>query len=122
MSMRSVNIVVILFLLNASAGLLVASGFAGDIGIDIDPGADDEIDAAESPAQNVSTGSSISQTLFGSLAAGAKTARSIFTVIFIAPIMFQNLGVPTWVTTFVFAPMYILVGVDILQILTGRFG
>lgn len=121
MSMRSVNLVIILFLLNASAGLMVASGYAEDIGISLTPGADEELNTAEDTAQNVSAGSSIGQTLFGLLAAAAKTANTIFTVIFIAPIMFQNLGVPTWITTFVFAPMYIIVGIDILQILTGRF-
>lgn len=122
MSMRSVNLVIILFLLNASAGLMVASGYAADIGIDLDPGADDELDKANETAQNIQTGSSIGETLFGALAAAAKTVTTIFTVIFIAPLMFNNLGVPTWLTAFVFAPMYIIVGIDVLQVLTGRFG
>lgn len=121
MSMRSVNLVIVLFLLNASAGLLVASGWSEDVGIDLNPGADDEIQTANETAQSVDAGSSIGQTLFGMLASAAKTVRTIFTVIFIAPIMFQNLGVPTWVTAFVFAPMYIIVGIDVLQVLTGRF-
>lgn len=121
MTRTSMNLVVILFLLNASAGLLVASGFAADIGIDLDPGADDELDTANETAQSIQTGSSIGETLFGALAAAGKTATTIFSVIFIAPLMFENLGVPTWITAFVFAPMYIIVGYDILNILTGRF-
>jgi len=121
MALRSVNIAVILFLLNASAGLMVASGFAEDVGVDLDPGADDELEAVNSSSQNVSTGSSIGQTLFGTIAEAAKTAQTIFSIIFIAPIMFQNLGVPSFITAFVFAPMYIYVSVDILNVLTGRF-
>jgi len=121
MALRSVNIAVILFLLNASAGLMVASGFAEDVGVELDPGAGDELDAVNESSQNVSTGSSIGQTLFGTIAEVAKTAQSIFSIIFIAPIMFQNLGVPSFITAFVFAPMYIYVSVDILNVLTGRF-
>jgi hypothetical protein len=117
---RSTNIVIFLLLLNASAGLLTASGVAADWGIQPDPGGDQQASAVNSEAQGLSPGKGGTETLFGLFITAANTFKGIFGFIFAGPLMLINLGLPSWLVTFVFAPQYVLVAVDLLYLFTGR--
>lgn len=124
MSLREAAITVVLFLvlLNASAVAMNESGLSDNLGVNPNPGGDDEISSANESARNISATGGIGQTLFGALAAVADTFNSIGELIFAGPRMFINLGVPEYIVTFVFAPAYIIVGIAVADILTGRFG
>lgn len=116
----STRVVVFLIFLNAAAGALVASGVAGDMGIAPNPGGDQALEQANDSVSQVEPGGGPVDTLFGLYASVADTLSAVFGVVFAGPAMIAALGVPGWITGFVFAPMYLLVGIDIIYILTQR--
>lgn len=116
----STRLVVFLFFLNAAAGLLVASGWAGDAGIQPQPGGDTAIEQANSSAAAVQASGGLGQTLYGLFISVSGTFRSIIGAVTAGPVMLANLGVPGWLVGFVFAPMYLFIGIDMMFMLTGR--
>jgi hypothetical protein len=116
----STRVVVFLLFLNAAAGAFVASGAAGDWGISPTPGGDEVIEQANESATSIQGDGGFAQTLFGAFAGAANAFESIFAVVFAGPLMLSNLGVPGWLVGFVFAPAYLLVGIDLVYILTQR--
>jgi len=116
----STRIVIFLVFLNAAAAALVASGAAADMGIAPNPGGDQALAEANQSVAQVSPGGGPVDTLFGLYSSVADTLSNVFGAVFAGPAMIAALGVPTWITAFVFAPMYLLVGIDIIYILTQR--
>lgn len=116
----STRIVIFLLFLNAAAGAFVASGTAADWGISPTPGGDEALQTANETATSIQGSGGFGETLFGAFAGAANTFSAIFSVVFAGPLMIANLGVPAWLTGFVFAPAYILVGIDLVYILTQR--
>jgi hypothetical protein len=118
--MRSTNIVIFLVLLNASAVFIGASGLGGDLGYTPTIGGDDQISDAEDAARDVSASRSALDNFIAGIIAAAETMGTIFGIVIAGPQMFINLGVPGPLVAFVAAPLYILVGIDVLQIISGR--
>ena len=120
MARPSTNIVIFLFLLNASATLLTASGVAGDLGIQPDPGADERIQATEQKMKELEASGGFGATLFLMYISITRVIEGVFGLLFAGPTMLANLGVPSWLLAFVFAPQYLIVGMDVVYLLTGR--
>ena len=114
------NIAIALFFLNAAAAVLVASGVAADWGIQPQAGGDEAIDSANETANNLNPGQGSDQNLGGLFLDAGRTLKDVFGVVFAAPGMLHNLGVPMWLTTFIFAPMYLVVAMDMYYAFTGR--
>lgn len=117
--MRSTNLVVFLVLLNASAVLVGAVGI-GDVGTAPQIGGDSEIQAAQDVGTDISTDRSALDTFVSGIIAAAGSVQTIFTVAIAGPTLLANLGVPGPVVLFLSAPLYIVVALDILQVLSGR--
>lgn len=117
----STKLTVFLVLLNASAGLVTAMGVAGDMGVSPDVGGDQEVQAANETAGQVESGGGFGDTLFGVFASIFNLFGTVFNLVFAGPTMLSNLGIPTPLVTFLFAPMYIIVAADLAYILSGRF-
>jgi len=117
--MRSTNLVIVLVLLNASAVMAGAIGLT-DIGYTPDIGGGDEIDEAQSTAETISTERSALDEFVAGIIAAADSVRQIFGIAIAGPTMLANLGVPGPIVAFLAAPLYILVGLDILQVISGR--
>jgi hypothetical protein len=118
--MRSTNIVIFLVLLNASAVFIGATGIGNDLGYTPTVGGDEQIGEATDAASNVEASRSALDNFIAGIIAAADTMSTIFGVVIAGPQMFINLGVPTALVAFISAPLYILVGIDILQIISGR--
>lgn len=116
----STRLVIFLLFLNAGAGAFVASGTAADWGVSPTVGGDDALQQANQSATSIQGDGGFAQTLFGAFAGAANAFEGIFSVVFAGPLMIANLGVPSWLVTFVFAPAYLLVGIDLVYILTQR--
>jgi len=54
------------------------------------------------------------------MVAAASSVSIIFEVALAGPTLFLNLGVPAPLVAFVAAPLYVIVGLDVLQVLSGR--
>lgn len=116
---KSTRVAVFLILINFSAAAVDGSGVADDWGVDPNPGMDEAIEDLENAMGNIDP-SNLGTTLFGLYTSVTSSIKIIFNFLFYGPIMFQNLGVPTWATSVIFAPQYIFVGTDIAYVLTGR--
>jgi hypothetical protein len=116
----STQAVVFLVFLNAAAGVLTASGAAADMGVAPTPGGGEQVEQANNSAAQVSPGSGVGETLFALYVTATQTVVDIFGLIFAGPTMLSNLGLPTWLVGFVFAPAYIIAGADIIFVLIGR--
>jgi len=117
--MRSTNIVVFLVLLNSAAALVGAVGIAG-VGATPQIGGVEEIDTAQQQATDISTERSALDTFISGIIAAASSVQTIFAVAIAGPSLLANLGVPGPVVLFLSAPLYIIVALDILQVLSGR--
>lgn len=117
----SMKVTVFLVLLNASAGVVTGMGVAGDMGVDPNVGGGAEVEQANQTAGEVQSGDGFGDTLFSVFASVGGLFGTIFGLVFAGPAMLQNLGIPTPIVTFLFAPMYLIVAADIAYILSGRF-
>jgi hypothetical protein len=120
MGRASTQIVIFLICLNAAAGLLAASGVAADLGIQPNVGSDDRIAATEEAAGSVNPSEGGSGTLFSAFTGGAEVIASAVTLVFYGPVMLSKIGIPLWMSTFLFAPAIFVTGLDVLFALTGR--
>lgn len=119
--MRSTNILIFLVALNASAVVIGAVGVGADLGYQPTIGGDGEIQNANESAANVEAQSdSAFDTFVGAVISAASTITTILGVVTAGPQMLINLGVPAFIVLPLATPLYILVGIDILQIISGR--
>lgn len=119
--MRSTNILIFLVALNASAIVIGAVGLGADLGYQPTIGGDGEIQNANESAANVEAQSdSAFDTFVGAVISAASTITTILGVVTAGPQMLVNLGVPAFIVLPLATPLYILVGIDILQIISGR--
>jgi hypothetical protein len=119
MARITINIAVALILLNAGAGFLIASGVAEDWGVQPDPGGDERITDIEQESQDLETAGG-TETLIGLYNAVAGSFSTLISIVFAAPTMLTNIGVPGFITAFLFAPLYLLVAADTIYVLSGR--
>jgi len=117
-----ISTVVLIFLvfLNGASGVFVQSGAAQDMGIQPNAGGDEAVKSANSTSQDLQTSGGFGQTLFALFISVGKWFGQLIGAIFAAPRMFANLGLPSYLTAFVFGPLYIISAIDIAYILTGR--
>jgi hypothetical protein len=120
---KSTNIVMFLVLMNATALFLTASGVGADLGIAPQTGGGQGVESVNSALNpdNVNPGGGAGGTLFGLFTSAATIFKDVAVMATVGgPLMLANLGVPAFVVTFVFAPMYLIVGADALYLYTGR--
>jgi hypothetical protein len=117
--MRSTNIVVFLVLVNSAAVLVGSVGIA-DVGAAPEIGQDNTIQSAQDEAFRITTERSALDAFISGIIAAAGSVQTVFEVAVAGPLMLANLGVPGPVVTFLTAPLYIIVALDILQVLSGR--
>lgn len=109
-----------LVLLNASAGLITASGLGAALNVNPEIGGDGKIDGAEASAEEIKPSQGNLDTLYSLFVSTTGTMEDIFTIITYGPQMLMNLGVPTWIVGFVGAPATFIVAMDVVHFLTGR--
>jgi len=118
--MRSTNVLVFLVLLNSAAIFAAQLPVTGDLGYQPTVGGGEEIEQAQSAGQQIQSDRSSLDQFVGGIIAAAQTLTTMFAVVVAGPLMLTNLGVPAALVTFVAAPLYIFVGLDLLQVLSGR--
>jgi hypothetical protein len=115
------QIVVVLVLLNASAAFAGSTAVGQDLGVQPTTGAEAEIQAANESIESNTFQQSSEDELIGSITGSVSgPIRQVFNLVFAAPRMFINLGAPTGLVAVFAAPLYIVVGLNIFSILTGR--
>lgn len=133
MARVSTTILVVLVLMNGTAGIMDASGLSDDLGVELSTGVSDALDNAMHQAScsfddgtttsddcGFAPGTGVGSTLFGLFVSALYFAQAVFQAVFAAPSMFMNLGFPSWFVTPIFAPMYIVAALELLYTATGR--
>lgn len=116
----SLKIVVVLTFMNSAAELMRASGISDAMGIDPDPGAASRLKEALDAAGQINPSSGFGETLFLMYVSVTQTFYAIFEFVFAAPSMFINVGIPTMLVGFLFAPLMFIVAIDTAYLLIGR--
>jgi len=120
MGRASTQIVIFLVLMTAASNAIMASGVGAALGVAPTTGAQSEIDQVQSDADEIEPAQGSSDTLFSLYNSVTGVFASIYGVIFAAPLMLVNIGMPTWLVTFLFAPAVVIVAADVAHMLTGR--
>lgn len=121
MSLKDVAVYVVIFLifLNAVPALLIGSGVADNMGVDpalADAGVEDK----QKQMKKTDISGGLAGTLFQLYQSVTGPVRAVMQIFFAGPLMFASLGIPIWLTDFVFAPQYLIVGGTIIYMLAGR--
>lgn len=116
----AINLTVLLLFLNATPGLLMASGTAADMGITPDVGGDEAADQVDQNASDVEASGGFGQTLFSLYTSVAGVVSGIVNFVTAGPTMLTNAGLPGWLVGFIFVPQYVIVGATIIYVLAGR--
>jgi hypothetical protein len=120
MPLRSTNVLVVLVLLNAAAVFAGTLPVTDDLGYQPTVGGDAEIQEATDAGKEIQSERSSLDQFVGGIIAAASTITAMLGVVVAGPQMLINLGAPAALVTFVAAPLYIYVGLDLLQVLSGR--
>jgi len=122
MSRIGSTILVFMILLNGMSTVMAASGLNDDLGVSINPGAEQTVDDIITNAQaGFSPSTSIVESFVGVSLAALNTFELIIGGITVGgPVMFINLGFPNWIVIPVFAPMYLIITLEFIYVVTGR--
>jgi len=120
MALRSANVLFALVMLNAAALFVGALPVAEDLGVSPQAGGDQAIADAEDQAEQVDPDRSSLDSFIGAVIEAGDTLDSVFAVITAGPQMLINLGAPQLLVGFISAPLYLFVGLDILQTISNR--
>jgi hypothetical protein len=117
------KVTIMMFTLNASITFLAAAGSGEVWGVEMESGIGSTANKVENAAQNVGSGPlGVVDAVAGLTIAALDIVTGLLDIIFAAPTMFANLGVPGFIVAFVFAPLYIVVALDMVALLRGDSG
>jgi hypothetical protein len=121
MTRISSTVFIVLMLLNASAGIMVASGLSDDLGVTLAPGVSEKInELTDKVEQGFSPSSGLGETLFTLFIAAILVFQLILDGVTLAPVMLTNMGFPPWLILPMFAPMYVIGVLELIYVGTGR--
>ncbi|MDY6776035.1 MAG: hypothetical protein SV253_08185 [Halobacteria archaeon] len=116
---RTLPILVLLIFLNGAAGFMAASGIADNLGVAPQPGGSGQIEEMNNDMKSFGSSTTDGEGFTGRVGGALSYVIDAFSVLFAAPTMIANAGVPTYAVTFAFAPLYLLVGLDLISLFLG---
>jgi len=120
--MNTKNILIFLILLNASAAFVGQTDFAKQTGVELQIGGGDQIERAEQQAKNINVNRNGLDSFVGAIIAATSIMTTMVSVVVAGPAMLINLGAPAPLVVFIAAPIYVLIGLDIAYMMSGRQG
>lgn len=120
MATATKQIVIILLLLNAAAGMVNVTGVGDALNINPELGADDKVDAINETSRNVQSTQSNVATLFGLISGAVSTMTTVVKLFFYGPAMLISLGVPEGIMGLAGGASAVIIIADIIYLKTGR--
>jgi len=114
-------IAVFFIFFNAGSLLLEVTGVSAAWGVESPTGTVDALDEAIEAMNGIQASGGLADTLFGSFTAVASGTEAIGRAVLAGPLLLQSAGVPLAFTTFLFAPVALLIARDIYHAISGRF-
>lgn len=110
---------VMLVLANAAAAFLGAAGMASVWGGGPASGISENVNQSQSAARGLESGPIGIGDIGGAIVGAAGFIVNVDDVIFAAPNLLLTNGIPNFVVTFVFAPLYVMAAFDLASIIRG---
>lgn len=114
------SIVMFYFWLTAAANLLMETGVAQSMGVSTSLSAGEKLVAAEESLRSIEASGIAVESLVGVFVAVAKVMEALAAGLTAGPRLLLNLGIPSPLVVFLFAPMPLLAGRLIIYALSGR--
>jgi len=115
------TILIVLVLMNGTAGIMSQSGLSEDLGVTLAPGVSENVDNAVATAQNgLTADAGIIETTISLVLSGVQLFQALITAAFAMPQMLVNLGFPSYIVFPLAAPLYIIAALEFVFIATGR--
>lgn len=110
-----------MILANSTVTIMAASGLSDDIGVELAPGINDDVDQLISEMKNgFSPDAGVGETLFTLFVAGGRIFLIGLQSTYALPVAMMNLGFPSYLVTGFFAPAYLISTFELVFALTGR--
>jgi hypothetical protein len=117
------KVTIMMLALNASIAFLGAAGAGTVWGIDMETGISDTVEQVQESAEEIGSGPvGLIEAVTGMGIAAISLVVNLVEIAFAGPRLFNNLGVPGFITTFVWSPLYLVVAIDIVAIFRGDSG
>ena len=117
------KITIMMLALNAAVAFLGAAGAAEALGVQQETGLSDTVAQVQESAEEIGSGPvGLIEAVTGMAIAAITLVTDLLEIAFAAPVLFGNLGVPDFIVSFLFAPLYLVVAIDIVAILRGDSG
>jgi len=114
------KVTIMMLVLHASLLFLAAAGAGEVYGVEMQSGVSQAIAAANDAAAEIGSGPvGIIEAVAGVTLAAVQLISSVAQIAFAGPQLFNNLGVPAFITTFFWAPLYVMVAIDFVSIMRG---
>lgn len=104
---------------NAAAFMLAAGGAVEVYGINPQTGVDEQVEETNKSAQQIQDNQSVLESVVGTVQTAMNAFTKLLAAPFAAPTLMLNLGVPGFITAFIWAPLYIAVSIDFIGIIRG---
>lgn len=120
--MRKTWAIAIFFIFfNAGSLLLEVTGVTAAWGVKSPTGTVEALDAAIAAMNEIEPSGGLADTLFGSFTAVGKGIEAVARAVVAGPLLLNSAGVPLPFTTFLFAPVALIIGRDLYHAFSGRF-
>lgn len=113
------RLTILLVMANATAFFLISGGVAAVYGISPHTGVDDEVERANESASQIEDEQSVVESVVGTAITAVDSLTGLLSAPFAAPTLALNLGVPGFIVAFVFSPLYIAAGIDLISVIRG---
>lgn len=118
MMIRSLTIILVMS--NAAANFLYRAGVAQVWGMTPETGIGREVSRGEAAAEAIGSGPlDLIDAIGGATLASVDAITGFFSIIFAAPSLLLNMGVPEFIVLFAMAPLYIAAAFDLISVLRG---
>jgi len=115
------TLVAVMLLSNSAVTIMAASGFTEDIGVQLAPGINDEMDKLISEMKKgFSPNAGVGDSLRSIFVSSGRLFLVLVEALFAMPTMLMNLGFPDYLVTAFFAPAYMLSTLEIVLLITNR--
>lgn len=120
MARITTTIFIFTLLLNATAGVMGASGMSEDIGVSIAPGVGEQMDKATEALDGFDPNVSIIESFVALAVAAGRLFGAVITGAFALPSALINMGIPSWAVIAFAGPLYVISTLEIVAIMVGR--
>lgn len=119
---KTFAITIFYFYLSAATVLLEVVGVTAAWGVDSPTGVTNSVANVTAALENIEPGGGLGDTLFGIFIAVTQSIEALGQALFALPLLLVAVGIPAVFVTFLFAPMPIILGRDVIHAVSGRFG